>query len=77
MAQDRIDIKFPAKDVSRFMSFPLETSKEAMKKMGTYLIGHKRMVYTYPLQRAEASTSTVIPTGLGVLARGAQPAVAV
>ena len=53
LAQDRIDIQFPAKEVCRFMSSPTETSKEAMKRMGRYLIGHKRMVYTYPFQRAE------------------------
>ena len=35
------------------MSSPMETSKAAMKRMGRYLIGHKRMVYTYPFQRAE------------------------
>ena len=34
------------------MSSPTETSKDAMKGMGRYLIGHKRMVYTYPFQRA-------------------------
>ena len=53
LAQDRIDIQFPAKEVCRFMSSPTETSKAAMKRMGRYLIGHKRMVYTYPFQRAE------------------------
>ena len=35
------------------MSSLTETSKAAMKRMGRYLIGHKRMVYTYPYQRAE------------------------
>jgi len=53
LAQDRIDIQLPAKEVCRFMSSPTETSKAAMKRMGRYLIGHKRMVYTYPFQRAE------------------------
>jgi len=53
LAQDRIDIQFPAKEVCRFMSSPTETSKEAMKRMGRYLIGHKWIVYTYPFQRVE------------------------
>ena len=53
MAQDRIDIQFPAKEVCRVMSSPTETSKEAVKLMGRYLSGYKRMVYTYPFQRAQ------------------------
>ena len=53
LAQDRIDLQFAAKEVCRFMSSPTETSKEAMKRFGRYLLGHRRMVYTYPFQRAE------------------------
>ena len=44
LAQDRIDIPFSAKEVCRFMSSPTETSNAAMKRMGRYFIGHKRMV---------------------------------
>ena len=53
LAQDRIDIQFAAKEVCRFMSAPTETSEAALKRMGRYLIGHPRMLYTYPFQRAE------------------------
>ena len=53
LEQDRIDIQFPAKEVCRFVGSLTETSKAAVKRMGRYLIGHKRMVYTYPFQRAE------------------------
>ena len=53
LAQDRVDIQFPAKEVCRFMSSPTETSKDAMKRMGRYFIGQTKMVYTYPFQRAE------------------------
>ena len=52
LAQDRIDIQFHAKEVCRFMSWPTETSKAAMERMGNYFIGYKRMVYPYPFQRA-------------------------
>ena len=54
LAQDRIDLQFAAKEVCRFMSSPTETSEAAMKRMGRYPLGHKRVVYTYPFQRAES-----------------------
>ena len=54
LAQDCIDLQFAAKEVCRFMSSPTETSEAAMKRMGRYLLGHKRVVYTYPFQRAES-----------------------
>ena len=53
LAQDRPDLQFAAKEVCRFMSSPTETSEAALKRMGRYLLGHMRCVYTYPFQRAE------------------------
>ena len=53
LAQDRIDLQFAAKEVCRFMSAPTEASDGALKRLGRYLLGHKRMIYTYPFQRAE------------------------
>ena len=35
------------------MSSPTETSTAATERMGRYILGHKRMVYAYPFQRAE------------------------
>ena len=35
------------------MSAPTETSAAALKRLGRYLLGHQRLVYTYPWQRAE------------------------
>ena len=35
------------------MASPTETSEAALKRMGRYLLGHMRCVYTYPFQRAE------------------------
>lgn len=53
LAQDRIDLQFSAKEVCRFMSAPTNTSKEALRWLGRFLLGHKRVVYSYPFQRAE------------------------
>ena len=35
------------------MSAPTDASEVALKRLGRYLIGHKRCVYKYPFQRAE------------------------
>ena len=53
LSADRIDLLFAAKEVCRFMSSPTETSVAAMKRLGRYVIGHKRLVWTYPYQRVE------------------------
>ena len=53
LASDRIELQFAAKEVCRFMSSPSETSTAALKRLGRYLLGHKRLVWTYPWQRAE------------------------
>jgi hypothetical protein len=52
LSADRVDLQFAAKEVCRFMSAPTETSVGALKRMGRYLLGHKRLVYTYPWQAA-------------------------
>jgi hypothetical protein len=53
LAADRIDLQFAAKEVCRYMSAPTETSVAAMKRLGRYLLGHKRLVRMHPYQRAE------------------------
>ena len=53
LSADRIDLQFAAKEISRFMSALTETSVAAIKRLGRYLLGHKRLVWTYPFQRAE------------------------
>ena len=35
------------------MSSPTEASQGALKRLGRYLLGHKRVVYKYPFQRAD------------------------
>ena len=53
LAADRIDLQYCAKEICRFMSSPTETSVVAAKRLGRYLLAHKRLVWTYPWQRAE------------------------
>ena len=53
LSADRIDLQFSAKEICRFMSSPTDTSMGALKRMGRYLLGHKRLVYTYPWQTAD------------------------
>jgi hypothetical protein len=53
LSADRIDLQFSAKEICRFMSSPTDTSMVALKRMGRYLLGHKRLVYTYPWQTAD------------------------
>ena len=53
LAQDRIDLQFSAKEGCRFMSAPTETPKEALRWLGRFSLGHKRVVYKYPFQRVE------------------------
>ena len=53
LAQDRIDLQFAAKEICRFMSSPTVASQGALKRLGRFIIGHKRAVYKYPFQRAD------------------------
>ncbi|MDE0779072.1 MAG: hypothetical protein OSB43_22550, partial [Nocardioides sp.] len=53
LAADRIDLQFAAKEICRFMSAPMESSTVALKRLGRYLLGHKRLVWMYPWQSAE------------------------
>lgn len=52
LSADRVDIQFAAKEICRFMSAPTDTSMVALKRMDRYLLGHQRLVYTYPWQSA-------------------------
>ena len=52
LSADRIDLQFSAKEICRFMSSPAETSMAALKRMGRYMLGRQRLVYTYPWQEA-------------------------
>ncbi len=52
LAADRPDCQFASKEVCRWMSAPTEKSLVAIKRLGRFLEGHKRLVYHYPWQSA-------------------------
>ena len=49
---DRPDVQYSAKEVCRWMSAPTELGGTALKRLGRYLVGHKRLVFEYPWQEA-------------------------
>ncbi len=51
MGQDRIDMQFAAKEISRFMSKPEEQDWRSAKGLARYLKDNKRMVIEYKLQK--------------------------
>ena len=53
MASDRPEIQFSAKEVCRWMSNPTEVSLNALKRLGRFVAGHKRLVYHYPWQTVD------------------------
>ncbi len=53
LAADRPDIQYTAKEVCRWMSKPTELSLQALKRLGRFVEGHRRLVYSYPWQKAE------------------------
>jgi hypothetical protein len=52
LAADRPETQFAAKEICRWMSAPTEQSLGALKRLGRFLDGHRRLVYAYPWQRA-------------------------
>ena len=74
LAADRIDLQFAAKEVCRYMSASTETSVAAMKRLGRYLLGHKRSLWTYLYQRAEGIDVYSTLIGRAVRAPGSRPA---
>jgi hypothetical protein len=50
-AQDRVDIQFAAKEVSRFMSKPEISDWRKVKRLGRYLRDSGRVVYKFGFQR--------------------------
>ena len=61
MATDRPDVQYPAKEVCRDMAAPKTSSGAALKRLGRYLVGLPRLVWTYPWQtvwQADAYSDT-------------------
>ncbi len=52
LAAGRVDCKFAAKEICRWMSTPTEVALVALKRVGRYLEGHARLVYKYVFQNA-------------------------
>ena len=50
LAQDRADIQFAVKELSRGMSKPTEGNWKALKRLGRYLLGRTRCVILYTRQ---------------------------
>ncbi len=53
LASDRPELQFSAKEVCRWMASPTEVSLAALKRLGRYVAGHRRLVYHYPWQDVE------------------------
>ena len=53
LSAGRLDIQFAAKEVCRNMSSPTADSWRALKRIGRFLAGAPRMVYSYPRQRID------------------------
>ena len=50
LAQDRVDIGYPVKELCRKMSKPTMADWEALKRRGRYLIDKTRSVIGFPYQ---------------------------
>ena len=50
LAQDRIDIQYAVKELSRAMAAPTVGDWKKLKRLGRYLVGRPRVVTSYPWQ---------------------------
>ena len=50
LAQDRLDIQYAVKEIALRMSSPKDGDMALLKRLGRYLIGAPRAVYTYSWQ---------------------------
>ena len=53
LAADRPELQFSAKEVCRWMASPTELVLSGLKRLGRYVVGHKRLVYHYPWQTVD------------------------
>ena len=53
LAADRPDVLYTAKEVCRFMSRPTNVAMAALKRMCRYLRARPRLVFKFPMQRAD------------------------
>ena len=52
VSSDRVDLQYSSKEACRFMSSPGTLAQAALKRLGRYVLKHKRLVYSYPWQEA-------------------------
>ena len=50
LSSDRPELQFAAKETCRWMADPMESSLNALKRLGRFVAGHRRLVYRYPWQ---------------------------
>ena len=53
LAADRPDVQYATKEICRWMAQPSEAGLAALKRLGRYLEGHKRMIIDFPYQAAD------------------------
>ena len=53
LASDRPELQYGAKEVCRWMSAPTELALKALKRLGRYVVSHRRLVFQYPWQTVE------------------------
>ena len=54
LSADRPEIQYATKEICRWMSAPTVAGVTALKRLGRYLAGHRRLVFSYPWQQAES-----------------------
>ena len=53
LSADRAEIQYASKEICRYMSSPTELAATALKRLGKYLLGARRLVYRYKWQAAD------------------------
>ena len=53
LASDRQELQYGAKEVCRWMSAPTELALKALKRLGRYVMSHRRLVFQYPWQTVD------------------------
>ena len=54
LSADRPEIQYATKEICRWMSAPTVAGVAALKRLGRYLVGHQRLVFSYPWQEASS-----------------------
>ena len=53
LSADRPEIQFASKEICRFMASPTDQGVMALKRLGRFLEGRKRLIFDYPFQDAK------------------------